>query len=96
MDRSTVDSRWRLSRCCCISRVFAMEGLLVAAEVTLAFFLLGGKLGLIGAFALPAAIAVARFAGERFFRIYATVTTAGIGLALASLMVRLVKVAATG
>jgi hypothetical protein len=74
-----------------------MESLLVTAEIVFGIVVvLGGKLGLVSAFALPAAVAFSRIWGERFFRVYATATTAGIGLAIGSLLGQITKLAAIG
>jgi hypothetical protein len=73
-----------------------MDSFLFFAQIALGIaVILGGKLGLVSAFALPAAVLLSRMVGERFFRAYARLTTAGIGLAIGSLLGQLAKLAAT-
>ena len=71
-----------------------MESLVVGANLVLGLIIVAGaKFGVFGALALPAAVALTRVCGERFFAIYAAATTAGIGMALASMLGRLAKLA---
>jgi hypothetical protein len=51
----------------------------------------GSKLGLVGIFGLPGAIYFSMALGDRFFRLYVMLTTATVGILIATLLTHLVK-----
>ena len=51
----------------------------------------GSKLGIVGMFGLPGAIYLSVAFGDRFLKLYVTLTTATVGILIATLLTHLVK-----